>query len=549
MSSPPAAVTAVLAALEAGKVNVRALDVGRAGLRDGGAVERMMRAVVGEIAERRLLREWALNPPDVAVAFDPFTCAALASARHESPRSAPVIGVVAELAPAAEWGSVAADRFLVVDEAAGAALGESGVPDDRIVVIGPLAEARFVAAAAAEPTALRERFKLPAAGPVVLVEVAGLQEELAGQVALQLSLVETRATYLFAAGGDGVVAAALRAIVPTLDLRAKLFGDTEDAPLLWRSADVVVVRPRERAISRALVTGARVVTFLCEGDAGAELGSALAQRGLGAVAASPLLISSALNSLLHQSPLRAVSPLDGAGNAADVIWLCGMERQALVAEADAAERAHTSDRVASASRAADRAARARAAPGELEDLSGNREEVSRGAEPDETGPDPEEVTRLRAQLTARRDRLQRSLADAHRSIASWERRAKQAADDGSADGEIAREAERNADLERARMHSTLGELQQIDGELARLARAEAEHKRARSRRRPEPGVAPAERKTPRRPEGDPSVDDMLDQLKRQGSNPGRRGKSRSIEEELDALKRQAKQKPPKDTKR
>src|SRR5207344_2093152 len=107
---------------------------------------------------------------------------------------------------------------------------------------------------------LRARFKLPRPGgreppgpggreppsKVALVEVAGLGPELTGQLALQLSLLDGNdaITWLFDAASDVEVAAVLRRQVPSLGLRAKLFGATGDAALLWRAADIVIARPR-----------------------------------------------------------------------------------------------------------------------------------------------------------------------------------------------------------------------------------------------------------------------------------------------------------------
>src|SRR5947207_2048722 len=81
-------------------------------------------------------------------------------------------------------------------------------------------------AGAQERTALRTRFKL--GGKVALVEVAGLGAELTGQLALQLSLLDggDAITFLFDAAGDADAGAVLRRSVPTLGLRAKLFGLT-----------------------------------------------------------------------------------------------------------------------------------------------------------------------------------------------------------------------------------------------------------------------------------------------------------------------------------
>ncbi|HWM87806.1 MAG TPA: hypothetical protein VNO33_18255, partial [Kofleriaceae bacterium] len=267
--APPAVVTPVLAALDAHGLTVRAIDVGRVGTRASGAAWRMLRAIVGELAERRLLRELAQNPPDVAIAFDPTSAAALAAVRDQADAPAPVVAVVPELEPQGEeWGAATADRYLTVDDHAAVALADGGVDGGRVLPVGPFCPLPYAQAGREARADLRARFKLPVGDPVVLVEVAGLGYDTTSQLALQLSLTGQRASYLFAAGDDADAATALRRQVPTLGLRAKLFGHTTDSPLLWRAADVVVARPRPSAVAKAMAVGARMVAFAPDDDVG-----------------------------------------------------------------------------------------------------------------------------------------------------------------------------------------------------------------------------------------------------------------------------------------
>src|SRR5215467_9120075 len=202
--APSAAVVPVLAAIEAAGMRVRAIDVGAAGGGGEGVADRVRRALLGEGAERRLRRELEISPPDAAVVFDPHAALALTVARDQVQNPAPVIAVVGELEPAAAWAQTDADRFVAIDERA------------------------FAEAGAQDRAGLRTRFKL--GGKCALVEVAGLGAELTGQLALQLSLLDggDATTFLFDAGGDVEAAGVLRRQVPTLGLRAKLFGATSD---------------------------------------------------------------------------------------------------------------------------------------------------------------------------------------------------------------------------------------------------------------------------------------------------------------------------------
>jgi hypothetical protein len=259
-----AAVVPVLAALEAAGMRVRAIDVGGAGAPGSGVADRVRRVLLGEGAERRLRRELESNPPDVAVAFDPHAALALTVARDQVAQPAPVVGVVGDLEPAAAWGQSDCDRYVAIDAEAAVALADAGADGERVIVVGPLGETAFAEAGQTDRAALRGRFGLK--GTVIVVEVAGLGGEVTGQLALQLSLAPGAedTTFLFDASGDADAAAVLRRQVPTLGLRAKLFGATGDAPLFWRAADAIVARPRPAVTARTLLVGGRLVALVDE---------------------------------------------------------------------------------------------------------------------------------------------------------------------------------------------------------------------------------------------------------------------------------------------
>ncbi|HUS67715.1 MAG TPA: hypothetical protein VMZ28_24435 [Kofleriaceae bacterium] len=536
--SPPAVVTPVLAALEAHGLAVRAIDVGRVGARSPGAAWRVLRAVVGELAERRLMRELEQHPPDVALAFDPSSVAALAAVRDESTAPAPVVALVPELEPTGdEWAAAAADRYLTVDDAAACALAEAGVDGARVLPIGPVCPLPYAQAGRAARAELRTRFKLPDGVAVVLVEVAGLGHDTTSQLALQLSLSSHKAVYLFAAGDDIDAATALRRQVPTLGLKAKLFGNTTDAPLLWRAADVVVARPRAPTVAKAMAVGARLVAFAPDDGGGKALVDAIEARRLGLGAQGPLFVTSALEALLAASAPAGdrLDGEDGAANTADVVWLVGAGRREIIAEARASERAETRARVEQATRAARSTERETTAAGDLEDLGWAGDDADDGPGP-ATGagasaprvPDRAEIERLRRDLDARVARAQRTISDAQQSAARWDKKTGDARRSGAETP--AREAERNADLERARMHAALKEMAELTAEREALDRAAAAAASA-----PPPPRAPAGSTG-----GAPSVDDLLRDLKKQGGGEATRpgsAKTSTVDDELEALKR------------
>jgi hypothetical protein len=235
------------------------------------------------------------------------------------------------------------------------------------------------------------------------------------------------------------------------------------------------------------------------------------------------LISSALEACLREAD-RAFKPLeDGAGNVADVVAVVASGRQDIVSEARSAEKHAQSSRVRDVVSQAEAQERVRRAPGALEDLS------STGGTAPPPAVDAGEVKHLKMKLGIRKDRLQRTIAEAAASADKWQKRREQATAEGNA--ELSRHAERNADLERARMHQALAELGEVDAELGRLEQA------ARVKPRPSPAPPPVE-PGPKK-SSSPPVDDLLADLKKKENVKARKGSS-DIDEELERLKAQAK---------
>ena len=490
--APPSAVVPVLAAIEAAGMRVRAIDVGQAGGGGAGVADRVRRALLGEGAERRLRRELEISPPDAAVVFDPHAALALTVARDQVQNPAPVIAVVGELEPAAAWAETDADRFVAVDDLAAVALADAGVEGDRILVVGAIGERAFADAGREDRAALRTRFKL--SGKVAMVEVAGIGAELTGQLALQLSLLDSgdAITYLFDAANDIEVASVLRRQVPTLGLRGKLFGATTDAALLWRAADVIIARPRPEVTARVLLIGGKLVALVDDNIAGsARAAAALEARKRATAAKGLLLLSSALDTAFDGAP-QAPSA-DGGDNIADIVAAVAADKRGVIDERRLAAQAATRDRVRAASAAASAAAQTAAMPGELEDLGGAPPEPA-------APPDAAELARLRAEVQRRVGELTRSMAAARDTAAKLVEDAAAARSRGAEDD--AAQLERKADAERARMHSLLAELATLDAELKELeraSRAAADAAKAvppEASRPPRPATAP---RSPRRP--------------------------------------------------
>ncbi len=502
-SSESAAVVPVLAACEAAGMRVRAIDLGPIG-GGGGLPDRVRRALMGESAERRLRKEIDANPPDVALAFDPFATAALTIARDQATNPAPVVAVVGDLDPGKAWGETNADRLLTIDDEAAVALEEVGVEGDRILVVGPLGERAFADAASEARAALAQRFGL--ATRAVVIEVAGMGAELTGQLALQLSLSEVseRLTFLFDAAGDAEAAAVLRRQVPILGLRAKLFGATADTARTWRAGDLIVARPRARAIARAMLIGGRLIALVDdEVDGAARIAGILEARGRGIAARGALLVSSAIEAGLRAPPLTPA--VDGADQVVEVLWAVATDRRAVIEEHRAEARAATHERLRTATTAASAAAKTVAVPGELEDLG--------GAPPPPPPPAVADLDALRAEAAARKVELVRSVDAARR-----------AGDAATAAGDTVRAAS-----ERSAMHRLLAELATLDRELVDLDAAAIAARAAAATASTAP---PPSRPQAPRPTASPPRDSLAD-LKMKAA----RAKVASVDDELAALKR------------
>jgi hypothetical protein len=552
-------VVPVLAAIEAAGMRVRAIDVGAIGNAGTGVADRMRRALLGENAERKLRRELEISPPDAAVVFDPHSALALTVARDHVQNPAPVIAVVGDLDPVPAWSQTDADRFLAIDELAAVALADNGVEGDRILVVGAIGERAFAEAGAQDRASLRTRFKLQ--GRVALVEVAGLGAELTGQLSMQLSLLDSGSavTFLFDAAGDADAAAVLRRQVPALGLRAKLFGATADAAVLWRAADVIVARPRPEVASRVMLVGGRLVALIDDSIAnGPRVAAALEARKRAISAKGLLMLSSALDSAFSGAPPSGTD--DGADQIADIVAVIAGDKRAVIDERRNAAQAATRDRVHKAAAAAHAAAAQTAMPGELEDLGGGGGGF---AEAVSDLPDKAELERLRSEVAQRMAELTKAMTSARDAANDAAEKAKGAAARGAADEQ--RQLERKADTERARMHALLAELATLEAELKDL---EATLKNlgdvpprasTTTSSRPSGTGAPPRASAPPRS----SIDDELEKLKRAGGavpkasapkgNTGRSSssgggsgggaKSTNVDDELAALKKKM-QSPP-----
>ena len=550
-------VTPVLAALQAGGVNLRAFDGGHVG-DGGGAIDWVMRAIGGDVLEHQLGKEVETFRPDAVMCFEARAARVACDLRDRSSRPFPVIAVVHELAPSAAWSQSQADRYFVVDDEAAVQLEDHGVVGNRILPVGCIGEFSFAEAGSLDRPNLRKRFGL--ANRVVLVEVEGLGAEASGQLALQLSFVNGDITFLFDAGTDTDAAAALRVQVPILDMKAKLFGRTGEAPLLWRTADVVITKATEASVGRAMAVGAKIVCLSPTSGSETHRANALEERGRGAIATNALMVGSALERMLAstQEDFKGAG-LDGAATVADAAYLIGSQRQDVVEERQAAQSAGRRSEVEDASQYAAWTAKAATPAGALEDLGGGGG-GAKSQSPSPKRPDAARLRRLQTEIKERKGQVERTIVDAQKQTSVWEsQRAKAEKLDNAA---MAKKAERNADLERARMHNALAEMAGLEAEETSLAAAakaaaavpSAEDLPTSASESFREGTGTSSRRAAPRASARPSVAEELERMRREAEGapaPKTTKKKRktttakkgsAVDDELAALKRKMAQK-------
>jgi UDP-N-acetylglucosamine:LPS N-acetylglucosamine transferase len=454
--TPLELVTPLVAALGARGLAVKSVDLGRVS-QTGGRLGRVVQALLGEVEAGRMVRELAEDRPRAAVAFDPGALAALVLARDRRVSPTPVVAVVPDLAPGRRW-AIDADRFLVLDDEAAVALSDHGVDGARVLVIGPLVPHGLHEAAGRSRAELRRELSIPLEAPVVVLDTRGLSLEALSQITLQLSLLARPVYTLFDAAGDADAAAQLRRQVPSLGLKGKLFGESPNAPRLWRAADIVMARPTARAIHAARLLGALFVALEQEGEAQLAEARALEARGLGATADKILFLPSALEPLVGKRGGPTLA--DGAGEGAEAIAGVVAHHEEVLAETFAAAAEARASATAETGPASD-----------VEELGGDEPGfggVGFGAPP----PSPRDQ--------ARRERLKRELDESRLEAERWDERRRLAQKKG--DRALAEQAAREADRKRARMHEALQELQRLASADAHAAAAPPEDPLAALRR-------------------------------------------------------------------
>jgi len=309
------------------------------------------------------------------------------------------------------------------------------------------------------------------------------------------------------------------------------------------------------------LVGGKLVALIDDSIAGgAKAAAALEARKRSISAKGLLLLSSALDTAFHGTPPSPTA--DGGDNIADIVAAVAGDKRGVIDERRAAAHAATRDRVRAASAAAQAAAATTAMPGDLEDLGGGS-----GPPPvdDVPLPDAAELARLKSEVERRKADMTKSMMAARDAATTLNAEAAAARTGGKTDD--AAQLDRRADAERARMHSLLAELAQLETELAELERVrktvqDAPPRPPRASSASSSSSSSSSSFYEAAPPRQPSIDDVLSDLKKKAGTPGAapasskksssppaasssRKAASSVDDDLAALKKKMQNVPPK----
>jgi len=268
-----------------------------------------------------------VHAADAAVILDPGSMARAAEAG---------VGLSVVVFPSFDlaWGGdlADADRVVVAHESLVAEAIRRGAPRGRVDVAGPVAPLGFEVPE--DRVQLREDLVDGAAGGIVLISAAALEEHGVQAIMVQLTLVQEGTAFLFDVGRDAETAETIRRLAPVHDLRAWLFAEVPGCERYWQLADAVVGRSRGYEVNRALAVGAPLV-LLPPGRSDALAARTLEALGVGSDAEVLATLAVAIDRALEADNLedarRAIAGLDipgAAGRIAGGVRAAWEERRA-----------------------------------------------------------------------------------------------------------------------------------------------------------------------------------------------------------------------------
>lgn len=236
-----------------GLVRGAAAELGqRAGILIEGAAQRIARLVgaAARTAPAGAEPEPVTPDADLVLVDDPRITRGL-RAFLKLKRGAPLlVGLESDFEVDPGWRAAGVHALIVPHDELRLALGgdQAVAP---IVVAGPPVDPSLAPPAAPEPVdpgAAKTAIGADPAQPLVLVLAEGMDAELLGRIAFQLTLPEPAPTALFYYGSDEGLAPVLRERAAAYGLAAGMFGAVADLGAYFRAADLVVAAADDPAL-------------------------------------------------------------------------------------------------------------------------------------------------------------------------------------------------------------------------------------------------------------------------------------------------------------
>jgi 1,2-diacylglycerol 3-beta-galactosyltransferase len=268
---------------------------------------------------------------DVIVSFHPVPNRALMLTSRQMRLTAPMIVIVTDLVSAhVGWFALGANRYLVPTESVKRCALLSGVPSERVEVIGGIPVRRAFAEAQNLPKAeARAQLGLPKALPMVLIVGGGDGFGPLVSVVRAIAARRPQAHLVVVAGRNQVICEQLRSLdIPT---RIRVLGFVTNMEIWMRAADLLVTKAGPSTLSEAFVCGVPVILYSAlRGQEAGNVGY-VAQHRVGVWAPRPEQTADEVMSLLGDPTRRhamaargrALGHPDGAEQLARRLWDVG----------------------------------------------------------------------------------------------------------------------------------------------------------------------------------------------------------------------------------
>jgi len=217
------------------------------------------REAFDRLSLRSLVRVVEREHPDAVVCTHFLPVEALSPRRGQGRLRVPLYVVITDFTAHPMWAYPHVDRYFVASDDVADELHGHGVPRERIEVAGIPVDPRFARTIGRD--AARARFRLDAAGPVVLVMGGGSGVGPMRELARRLVLLPSRPQLVVACGTNRRLLADVEALGAAHAGRVRAIGFTHEVDALLEAADVVVSKAGGLTCAEALVKRTPLVAF------------------------------------------------------------------------------------------------------------------------------------------------------------------------------------------------------------------------------------------------------------------------------------------------